>query len=214
MLKEASSEFKEFFILEFTKELIKASSDEPTLKLQEIVESKQQEEEQIQRQQQETIKELVQEKLNPEIKKQEINKPIEFKPLPRPPLMVPRRRMLNIPESTLPQRLQYIQPVPTQRQLNLGKLNGLIKDMTVKAIECNGPGEKISVRSPGLQLTPIVLTKEEIDQTINTFASETKIPTEEGIYKVAAGNLILSAIISQEVGSKFIIRKIITPKYF
>tara|TARA_Y100000034_G_scaffold41320_1_gene50836 strand:- start:635 stop:1183 length:549 start_codon:yes stop_codon:yes gene_type:complete len=114
---------------------------------------------------------------------------------------------LTIPESRLPPRFQYLKPTPRNIEIDLGKLNPLLKDPMVKTIECDGSDEKIKVRTIGLKITNIILNKEEIGEVIKKFSEATKIPIQEGIFKVAFGRLILTAIISSVVGSKFIIRK-------
>jgi type IV secretory pathway ATPase VirB11/archaellum biosynthesis ATPase len=78
----------------------------------------------------------------------------------------------------------------------------------VKNIECSGPDEKIIVSGAmGRKPTSITLSKEQIDEIIERFSQATRIPVSEGIYKVVHGNLILSAIVSEIIGSKFIIKK-------
>jgi len=59
----------------------------------------------------------------------------------------------------------------------------------------------------GTKRTNIILNKEEIDQIIKKFSETAKIPLYEGIFRVVVGKLILSAIISDVIGSKFIIKK-------
>jgi hypothetical protein len=119
-----------------------------------------------------------------------------------------KRKIFRIPEPRLPGRLQYLRPTPTQADIDLEKLNPLIKDPAVKTIECNGPGEKVIVKGTmGIKPTGIILNKDEITQIIERFSEKTKIPVGEGIYKVVFGKLILSAITSKIIGSKFIINK-------
>jgi hypothetical protein len=114
-----------------------------------------------------------------------------------------------IPDSKLPPHIQYLKPVPINKDIDLAKLNPLINDSIVRAIECYGPGENIVVKGGmGVKKTAIILEKEEIDNIIQRFSKETKIPVQEGVFKVAAGRLILTAIISEIVGSKFLIKKI------
>ena len=122
--------------------------------------------------------------------------------LPRGPLV--------IPEARLPPHLQYLKPIPRELQVDLEKLNPLIKDPAVKIIECNGPDEHIVVRGTmGVKPTNIVLGKDEINKIIGTFSQASHIPAHEGIYRVVAGRLIFSSIISQVVGSKFTIKKML-----
>lgn len=130
-----------------------------------------------------------------------INKPLPKQPTP------PQK--LTIPGSKLPPQFQNIRPIPTKREIDLGKLNPIIKDPAVNSIECDGPNFPIKIITRGTKKTTgISLTKEEIDTIINTFSTITRIPVLEGIYKVAAGNLILLSVISEVIGTKFVIRKI------
>lgn len=194
MLKTTSQEFRTFFLLEFTRELINSFAPPEVIKLETIV--KEEEKEQIKE-----IKAQIKEK------KKEIQRQItpritqEFKPLPRPLVQ-------GIKIQPLPPRLQYLRPIPKEIEMNLGKLNPLIKDLSIKSIECNGPGRKIIVNNPNSQSTSIILTKEEIDEVIKEFSRVSKIPLQEGVYKVAAGKFILLSAISEIVGTKFILRRI------
>jgi type IV secretory pathway ATPase VirB11/archaellum biosynthesis ATPase len=92
-------------------------------------------------------------------------------------------------------------------EIDLGKLNPLLKDKGVRIID-GSPDEKVRIMgSMGTRITDIFLTKEDIDRIIGKFSEMSKIPTNEGIYRVVVGNLILSAIISEVVGSRFVIKK-------
>lgn len=124
---------------------------------------------------------------------------------------IPSKRIrLLIPESKFPLHIQYIKPVPINKEIELGKLDPLIKDFNVRIIECYGSGENLIVQgNMGVKRTGIILNKEEIEGIIQKFSKETKIPIQEGIFKVVAGKLIFLAIISEIVGSKFIIKKMI-----
>ena len=123
-----------------------------------------------------------------------------------PPLR--SRPPLVIPEYPLPPNLQYLRPIPRNIKIDLGKLNPIIQDQNVKTIECNGPDENIVVRgNMGSRTTNLIISKEEIDQILQTFSQISKIPVHEGVVKIVVGKLILSAIVSDIVGSKFIIRK-------
>ena len=213
MIKNSSNEFKAKFLLEFTKQLIINSAPTEIFQLKEIVENAEKE-----LPKKDEVKEKVKEALNiEEMEKsvlerqpepQFLQKKMELPkttPMMRPPV---RRGVLKIPETQLPANFRYLRPSPTQKEVDLGKLNPLIKDPRVKIIECNGPEENIIVRGGmGTKPTGITLTQDEIKNTIEIFSKESKIPAHEGVTKVVLGNLIMSAIISDIVGSKFIIRK-------
>jgi len=206
MLDIKSEKLQQFFLLAFTRELIKNSIPEGLVKLEV---------------QEEVEKESVKEKVK-DIIKESRTKPLAikrletitkqaFKPLPKPFVAQRPPRRLSIPSPRLPQRLQYLKPIPSGIEINLGKIDQFAKDPAVKIIECNGPNENIIVRVPQERQTAVVLTKEEIDEIIRAFAEGSKIPAEEGVFRVAVGRLLLSAIISDVVGTKFIIKKIIAP---
>jgi len=115
---------------------------------------------------------------------------------------------LRIPEPRLPPRLQYLKPIPTSKEIDIGKLNPLVKDPMVRMIQCNGPEENIVVDGRmGTKTTGIILTKEEIDEVIKKFSQSAKIPVEEGITRIVRGRLILLAVVSKVVSSKFTIKK-------
>ncbi|MFH1607888.1 MAG: hypothetical protein ABIA78_02030 [archaeon] len=180
-----SEDFKAFFLLKFTEQLIKHSGHEIF------------EKEKIKKQVHETIQEeeSIAKKIKPIFKFQK-------------PLLNKSPRILTIPETKLPLRLQYLKPFPTKKEIDLEKLNLLLKDPLVKSIECNGSDENIFVMGTmGRKMTHIRLNKQEIQTIIQTFSQTSKIPLHEGVYRVIAGRFILSAIISQVIGSRFIIQK-------
>jgi len=119
---------------------------------------------------------------------------------------------LRIPEPILPFTFQYLHPYPTPKEIDLGKLNPLVGDSLVRVIECNGEDEPLVVEgNMGRKITRIILSKEEIEEIIKRFSEEGKIPVRQGIYKIVVGRLIFSAIVSEIVSTKFIIRKMIFP---
>lgn len=220
MIKQTSKNLKALFLLQFTKELIKSSEIYRELKIKAEVrrvikekEIKDKEREELKPERE--IREIVKEKIEEDEKKitqlEKEGLPIELATLSKPIRRIRQRpKILRIPELMLPPTVQHIRPIPTRREMDLGRLNPLIRDPLVRTIECNGPNEKIVVGGTmGRKNTGIILSKEEIDQTIKKFSEEAKIPIDEGLFKVAIGRLILSAIVSGVVGSKFIIKKMV-----
>ncbi|MFO7872829.1 MAG: hypothetical protein R6U26_04330 [Candidatus Undinarchaeales archaeon] len=116
---------------------------------------------------------------------------------------------INIPSSILPETVRHVKPVPRPERINLGRLNHLLNDPFVKSIECSGPDNKIIVRGVmGRKFTSLTLDKKEVDDVITAFSRLGKIPIKPGIFRIVFGNLLLSAMISDVAGSKFIIKKI------
>jgi hypothetical protein len=125
----------------------------------------------------------------------------------RPPVS---RQVLRVPESfgILPERFKNLRPIRTNQPIDLGKLNILLNDKNVISIECQGSGTSVFVNGRmGRKPTNIMLSNEEINKIIENFSEKSRIPIEEGLYKVAYGGLVLTATISSS-GSNFIIKKI------
>jgi len=218
MLKQTSKEFRELFLLKFTKQLIDAHAPEDIAKLERILKKENKEGIIIQKESKELVKGIIHEK-EKELKFLE-EKKTHFKRKPDLKRSLDSLKrikpILRIPETRLPQTFQYLKPTPTNTEIDLGKLNSFVQDPLVKVIECNGPDENIVVHGAmGTKPTNIILKKEEIDEIIKRFAEAAKIPQDEGVFKAVFGKLILSAIISETVGSKFVIRKMMyTPRYY
>ena len=207
MLTKISEDFKISFLLQFTKELIKNSGANEFLELETILKKERKDTHQ-------EIRKKIRERERPIPVQKEIIEPISST-MKFPPIKPTRTQSqtfkipsLMIPELRLPQNLQYLKPTPTKLEMDLGKLNPLIKDPMVTSIECHGTEDPVNVRGKmGIKKTKIILDKEEINQTIKKFSETAKIPIHEGVLKMAKGNLVLSAIISNVIGSKFIIKK-------
>ena len=216
-MKKYSNNFKKLFLLHFTKELILNSASNEVIRLQITMnEQAKKKKEKIIRSVKRNIpknKEEIIRSIKKNIPKHEAKVKEQISDFSKifkriKPKFYSQKRILTIPEPKLPAHLQYLKPVPRKIEIDLEKLNPLIKDPAVKVIECNGPFEHIIVRgSMGVKPTNIVLTEEEINRTIRKFSAISKIPIHEGVYRVVTGRFILSAIISEVVSSKFMIKK-------
>lgn len=234
MLRQTSKKFRDFFLLQFTNQLIQHSGGE-VLELEGVLNKGFGEKKKW-------IKQRVEHTLNSEnlgsitqeLEGSEPQNLIGREDVLPEPLAVPMHRVdqgfvggkkppqgfarrtlrpiLRIPEPRFPLRLQYLKPIPTNVEIDIGKLNPLARDPMVEVIECDGPGKSIIVKGAmGSKTTKIILTKEEIEQIVQNFSETAKIPLYEGVFRVVVGRLILLAIISGVVSSKFIIKKM---KYF
>lgn len=122
-----------------------------------------------------------------------------------------RKGPIVIPEHPLPPPVRYVTPSPTPTSIDLGKLNLFVNDPSITSIESNGPNEPVTIKTQkGAQSTKTVLSKEEINQILQSFSYASRIPMHEGVLKIAVGKLVLSAIISDVIGSRFIIKKMIS----
>lgn len=88
------------------------------------------------------------------------------------------------------------------------RIQPIILDPTVSAIECSGAGKPLIVtRGNRIQPTNIAFTEEQIKQILKEIAERTKIPLITGVFKAAYGNIIITAVISEFVGTRFVIQK-------
>ena len=201
-----TKEQKKLILIEFTSELIRNQGGQ-VFELESIIEKRAEKKEEIQKESKK-VTEIVK-------KERELTEPIRFGKKSTLPLRQPpknRPRVLRIPPPRLPQRFQYLKPLPMEKEIDLGeKLNPFIKDSGVQSIECNGPDEIVKVSGTmGTKPTGIKLEKEEIDAVIEKFSKATKIPYSEGIFRVAYGRLMFLAVVSEIIGSKFVIKKLIS----
>jgi len=98
---------------------------------------------------------------------------------------------------------------PRPKELNLGKLEPILNDPMIQTVECPGPGKNLLVNKFGkINVTKIVLTREDINEIISNFSNLAQIPLLDGILKAAVGNLMISAVSSEIVGSRFILNRI------
>ncbi|NCO11368.1 hypothetical protein CO038_01625 [Candidatus Pacearchaeota archaeon CG_4_9_14_0_2_um_filter_39_13] len=102
--------------------------------------------------------------------------------------------------------IPVIKPLPGH--MDLGKLNLFVADPRVNQIECYGPKKEILVKVRNqTQKTRTELDKEEIEKIISSFSEKTRIPLIKGVFRAALGNLLLTAVISDFVDTRFTIQK-------
>ena len=128
-------------------------------------------------------------------------------PLKRMPFMPPIRHQMPPKYSGL-----AIRPgpaVPEQITISsMGKINSLLNDPAVQMIECLGPEKQILVYKSGvIQNTNIVLNNEEINLLMKELSEKTKIPLISGVFKTALGNMVITAVISDFIGTRFMIQR-------
>jgi len=101
----------------------------------------------------------------------------------------------------------YFTTSPTQGDVLL-KIDPLINDTSVQMIECPGIGKNILVKAKNkINVTRITLNEFEIRNIIDYFSNTAKIPIMAGILKASIGSLLISAVISDHEGLRFIITK-------
>ncbi|MFW5846796.1 MAG: hypothetical protein ACOCUU_01430 [Nanoarchaeota archaeon] len=223
LLKNNSKSFRNFFVKEFTRELIiqtyeKRKGSYDLLKLQftstnenlkqEIPLKKFQESQVFQESQSQESR-----KLNSEFAQKE-KEMLDTTRFQKQRSFEEPGDSLSIPEPKIPQELSHLKPKLDEIKFNLGKLEPLVHDPNVKIIKVEGPDKKVKVVLPdGTKPTGIVLSEDEIKEVINNFSEAEKIPFKKGVVRIASGNMVLLAIVSDVVKPKFMIKKIFPKRY-
>jgi len=124
------------------------------------------------------------------------------------PVLQPR--IMSPAQQTPAQKIAITPAPPVQAApiVSLEKIAPLLKDPTIQSIECIGENKPITINRFGaIQTTNISLSKEEINNILKELSEKTRIPLTTGVFKVAYGPIILTAIISEFVGTRFIIKR-------
>ena len=200
MLKKSSYKIRTFFLQEFAKELIlnsKKGIEIPGLDIKK-----------------EIIRPAAEKEFSTSFKLGKEYTPSVFDSKDKFPNMKPTLKPLQLLKHSHPmptsKHLEIITEVPLKPpvpgEVDLGKLNAFIYNREISIIECPGPGKIISVKKAvDINLTQITLSPEEINQIIQGFSEKSRIPIIGGIFKASVGSLTITAVISEFVGSRFII---------
>jgi len=135
-------------------------------------------------------------------------------PLVRPPVVVPRKKPVLPPIRVAPpiQATRVMVPptgvMGTGLTQDYGRITPLLNDPSVSSIECPGPGKPVTIIRSGMrQFTKIVLTPEEIKGILDKVSDAAHIPLLEGVFRAAVDNFSINAILSEMIGSRFVIKK-------
>ena len=135
----------------------------------------------------------------------------QLPPLPPRPVSFAHRIKIS-PQKIQPPKIQIPPQQPTaqpmQGRIFLGKVAQFLRDPSVLSVECTGPAKHLLVnRSGTIQTTPVTLTKQETDQILGEISAQTQIPIVPGLFKALYKNLLITAVVSDYVGTRFIIQK-------
>jgi len=140
------------------------------------------------------------------------------------PLRVPTQKVMPprlaspriIPPRTVPPRIISTQPQmpPPMPESNVGlsqdygKVTPLLNDVSISTIECFGAGKPLMVVRAGTrQPTKIVLGGDDINEFLDKVSDAVHIPILEGVFRAAVDNFSVNAVISEIIGSRFVIKK-------
>jgi len=130
--------------------------------------------------------------------------------MPRP-IMVQRQMppvRAPIPRPIHPMVQLPAAPQGTGLSQDYGKITPLLNDPSVSTIECSGAGKPLMIiRAGQKQGTRISLSAEDIKEILNKVSDVVHIPLLEGVFRAAVDNFSINAVISEMIGSRFIIKK-------
>jgi hypothetical protein len=200
-MESEKNEFRKLFLKEFTRHLIQNVEPEKFKPLKE------------------TFQDLFPEE---DFEVTPINLPMRKPLMPMPQRMQfkPRIQKPKIKEQMFqsqkikPQNLSPM-PIPSNSTSgpmmlgpNLEKVLSFLKDPSVQAVECTGPEKNLLVNKSGrIQTTSLNLTKDQINSIMQTISEQTRIPLISGVFKAVFGQFLITAVISEYVGTRFIIQK-------
>lgn len=116
--------------------------------------------------------------------------------------------LTNASSRSLPEMFRRKKEVSQKSFDGMGKLNRLLRDRAIQSIECQGPQKNLIIKKRNeVSLSKIVLFQEEIIQVMKYFSQRARVPIVSGMLKAAVDDLIISAVSSQMVGSRFIISR-------
>jgi len=125
-------------------------------------------------------------------------RPVQQTPLP-PPISPPlTNKPIDVPNA----------PANIKLSQDYGKITPLLNDPSVSSIECSGMGKPLMIiRAGQRQMTKIILSAREIKEILQEISDAVHIPLLEGVFRAAVDNFSISAVISEMIGSRFIIKK-------
>ncbi len=122
-------------------------------------------------------------------------------------MLPPRNNGFFPPVGRLP--AQSSPPAPEKSPfIGFAKIDEILGDSAVQTVECPGPNKPVLVYKGGaVRSSKLTLTSDEINNIMKSVSEKTRIPLMSGVFKAAYGNLIITSVMSDFVGTRFMIQK-------
>ena len=89
---------------------------------------------------------------------------------------------------------------------NTTLLKALLEDSSINAVECQGPAKQLVLRKQGATiLSQVTLSESDIQKQIEQWSNTTNTPISNGVLRANNENLTITAVISELIGSRFIV---------
>ncbi|HVY01512.1 MAG TPA: hypothetical protein VHA12_01985 [Candidatus Nanoarchaeia archaeon] len=114
----------------------------------------------------------------------------------------------NVPFPVQKQTSKVEHIIKDSQTIDFGKLSTFLSDLSVTGVECPGPNKNVLVNKSGLvQTSAVTMSADEMQEILKEFSEKTKIPLIPGIFKALYNNFLITAVISEIAGNRFIIEK-------
>lgn len=124
-------------------------------------------------------------------------------------VLLPHPRM-PIARSPIVHQLPYsIKPMSSISQfISSEKIANILFSPEVKSVECKGAGKPLLITKNNIVSTSnVALTEEEISSFMKDVSQKTRIPLITGLFKALLGQFVIIAVVSEFVGTRFVIQK-------
>jgi hypothetical protein len=123
------------------------------------------------------------------------------------PIITPKTIEISAPGMPkIPPLKPAAPPTPqTQKMTITERLTRIFSDPGIQMLNCPGPDKNILITRLGVvQTSQISFNENEIKEFMNELSEKTRIPLIPGLIRVIFQNLMITAVISEFVGTKFI----------
>jgi len=114
------------------------------------------------------------------------------------------QEMPNLPliKTTMP----VVPKVASMQKITImDRLNKIFADPAVQVLNCPGPNKNVLITRLGMvQPSQISFNENEINDFMKDLSEKTRIPLIPGLIKVIFQNLIITSVVSEFIGTKFI----------
>jgi len=145
-------------------------------------------------------------------KVQPVKKIVPFRPIIRkriiPGLIKPKIVTVKKPEEKVEFKPSINNAPVEQNITDFAAIDKILNDVSVQTVECPGPNKQVLVYKNGkIQAANLTLNGDEINNIMNSLSKKTRIPIGSGFFKAAIGPYIITAVMSEFVGTRFIIQR-------
>jgi len=102
--------------------------------------------------------------------------------------------------------MPVVPQVPSMQKITImDRLNKIFANPAVQVLNCPGPNKNVLITQQGrIQPSQISFNENEINDFMKDLSEKTKIPLIPGLIKVIYQNLIITSVVSEFIGTKFI----------